>query len=112
MSGTAALVAVGTELTADGRPDTNGDWLARALGARGIQVAMRLQVSDDAGAIERALLFAAAAAPLVVVTGGLGPTVDDVTREAVASAFSLPLAVDDRVLEDLRARYGRLGRSL
>lgn len=112
MSGAASLVAVGTELVADGRPDANGDWLARALAQAGVEVRFRCQVGDDIDAIARALDFAGQRAPLVIVTGGLGPTVDDVTREAVSRLYGLPMTRQEALVEGLRSRYARLGRTL
>lgn len=108
----AALVAVGTELVADGRSDTNGDLLARVLASRGLPVGLRMMVGDDEEEIARALLFGAQRCPLIVVTGGLGPTIDDVTREAVSRAFGLPLVTDPALLEGLRARFARRDRVL
>ena len=107
----AAIIAVGTELVLDGRSDTNGDWTARRLAAAGIETRWRVQVPDDTGEIARALIDAAGRFDLVIVTGGLGPTVDDVTLDGAAEAFGLPLDEDRELRESLERRYaGRGGR--
>ncbi len=105
MSGArAALIAVGTELVSLGRHDTNGHFLAESLGAAGVQIAARMLVPDDVDEIAAALR-AFERYPLVIVTGGLGPTMDDVTREAVSRAFQIPLKENRDVREELRRRY-------
>jgi len=108
----AALVAVGTELLADGRPDTNAVSIGRLLSARGVATGLRIQVPDDEEEIARMLSQAAERFPLVIVTGGLGPTVDDVTREAVARAFGAPLSEDPAALAALEAGMRARGRAL
>jgi len=109
-AGQAAIIAVGTELTADGRPETNGTIITRALAPLGYEVAWRVATPDDESSLAHALSDAAARFELVVVTGGLGPTVDDVTREAVARAFGVALRHDERVFASIRARYEHYGR--
>lgn len=108
----AVIIAVGTELIVEGRPDTNGAAIARALTALGIATAQRVQVGDDEDEIARAIASASARHRFVIVTGGLGPTVDDVTREAVARAFGLELRQDPVLLEHLTQRYRSRGRVL
>lgn len=108
----AALIAVGTELIADGRPDTNGLALSRTLASRGVTVVRRMLIPDDEEAIAQAIVDCERAVRLVVVTGGLGPTVDDVTREGTARALGLPLEPDAAVLRSLEERERRRGREL
>ncbi|HZI93719.1 MAG TPA: CinA family nicotinamide mononucleotide deamidase-related protein [Patescibacteria group bacterium] len=105
----AAVIAVGTELVADGRQDTNGATIGLMLASIGYETATRTCVADDEELIAFALEEAARRVSLVIVTGGLGPTVDDVTREAAARAFDAPLQQDNLLLEDLRLRYQRRG---
>ena len=83
--GAAAIVAVGNELLYGETVDTNAAWLGRTLSARGIPVVRRFTVGDDEADIRDALAAAIAAAKLVLVTGGLGPTPDDRTKSAVAA---------------------------
>ncbi len=106
----AALVAVGTELLAYGRPDTNGASLARLLAERGVRADLSVRVPDDEDAISRALVWIEERFDLVVVTGGLGPTRDDVTREACAGAFGLPLQEDAASLHAIEERLRARGR--
>jgi nicotinamide-nucleotide amidase len=108
----AAIVAVGSELLGPGRPDTNAAWLAERLERLGAEVRMRCLVADDEAAIAGAVIAAAAQSGIVVVTGGLGPTEDDRTREALARAAGVPLERDPDRLERLRALYASRGRTL
>lgn len=104
----AELIAVGSELLLFGRRDTNGDWLAEQLSERGFSVGRRTVVADDAAEIAGTLTDGRHRARLVVVTGGLGPTKDDLTREAMAMSLGRPLVVDpgirERLEEAMRAR--------
>ncbi|HKY32010.1 MAG TPA: CinA family nicotinamide mononucleotide deamidase-related protein [Candidatus Polarisedimenticolia bacterium] len=108
----AALIAVGTELVSYGRTDANGVFLARLLARRGIAAGLRQQVPDDERSIATALSAAAQAFPVTIVTGGLGPTVDDRTREAIALAFGTPLREDPLVLAGIHERLRSRGRPI
>lgn len=101
----AAVVAVGEELLSGETTDTNGSWLGRKLASLGAPVVQRWIVGDDAEAIQAALSAALAVADLVILTGGLGPTRDDLTRPAVADFLSLKLHSDPQIVEDLRERF-------
>ena len=105
----AAIVTVGDELLLGRTVDTNAAWLGRELAALGIPVARRATVGDEAEAIRRAVSDALDAAELVIVTGGLGPTPDDITRDVVAELLGLPLEVDEEVLEAIRVRFRERG---
>ena len=106
---TAAVVAVGEELLSGETTDTNGSWLGRKLASLGAPVVRRWVVGDDAEAIQAALSAAIAVADLIIVTGGLGPTRDDVTRPAVADFLGLDLRSDPQMVEDLRERFRARG---
>ncbi len=101
----AAVVAVGEELLSGQTTDTNGPWLGKELAALGAPVVRRWVVGDDAEAIQGALSEALDVADLIVVTGGLGPTRDDLTRPAVADLLDLDLCTDPRIVDDLRERF-------
>ncbi len=101
----AAVVAVGEELLSGQTTDTNGPWLGKRLAALGAPVVRRWVVGDDAAAIQAALSEALHVADLIVVTGGLGPTRDDLTRPAVADFLDLELRTDPRIVDDLRNRF-------
>ena len=106
---TAVVVAVGSELLTPARVDTNSLFLTRALNELGVELRYKVVVGDDRGDIGAALLAGAAQADIVVVTGGLGPTEDDVTRDALAAAFGLPLAEDGEVAAAIRSRFAARG---
>jgi nicotinamide-nucleotide amidase len=107
--GAAALVAVGSELTAGAHVDTNSAWLAQRLGERGAEVRWHLTVGDDLDELVAAVRFCAARCGTVVVGGGLGPTVDDLTREALAAAAGVALEERENLAEDIRARFTAAG---
>lgn len=108
---TAAIVSVGNELLFGETVDTNAAWLGRTLTGRGITVTRRFTVRDDSEAIEEAVRTALHTNDLVIVTGGLGPTEDDQTRETVAHILGRRLVRDDSVLDDVRARFEAAGRT-
>jgi nicotinamide-nucleotide amidase len=104
------IVTVGTELLLGHTLDTNAAYLARALATIGVRVTRKTSVPDDPAAIRDAVGGALGRAGVAVTSGGLGPTADDRTREAVAELFGVPLLVDEAYLERLQARWRRLGR--
>ncbi len=106
---TSAVVAVGEELLSGETTDTNGPWLGRKLALMGAPVVRRWVVGDDSEAIQAAVSEALAVADLVVVTGGLGPTSDDLTRPAVAEFLGLDLRADPQIVEELRTRFRARG---
>lgn len=109
---TAELVATGAELLNGRGVNTHARRLGAALAELGIVLARETTVPDDRGAIADAVREALARAPLVFVTGGLGPTCDDLTREALSDLFGRPLAGDPETLATLRRRYEAVGRTL
>ncbi len=104
------LLTVGTELLLGFTVDTNAAEASRALAAAGIRVARRTTVGDEPQAIRDAVGAALERTGLVIVTGGLGPTRDDVTREAVAAHFGRRLERDAALLRALEERFRTLGR--
>lgn len=107
---TVALLSIGTELTRGELVDTNAAWLAEQLTTLGFEVREQATVDDDVGRIGAALERLAAAARVVVCTGGLGPTSDDLTCEAVAAHLGRPLERHGFVLDRIRARYAARGQ--
>jgi len=105
----AAIVAVGSELLGSSRLDTNSLWLAGRLETIGMAVVRKSCVGDGVTAIASELADAARRARVILVTGGLGPTGDDLTREAVAAFTGRALAVDPGLLDELRGRFSRRG---
>jgi nicotinamide-nucleotide amidase len=108
----AAFVAVGSELLRAQRPDTNSLLVARLAGRCGFSLVEKRAVEDDAGAIARAVTDLASRAELVVVSGGLGPTADDVTREGIAMAFRLGISRSAELEAGLAARFRWSGRPM
>ena len=106
---TAEILAVGSELLTPFRLDTNSLYLTGQLNELGIDVQAKSVVGDDARVLASRFREALARVDLVITTGGLGPTADDLTREAVAETLGLPLVEDAALLEIIRARFERRG---
>ena len=104
------LLTVGTELLLGYTVDTNAAQAGRLLADAGLRVTRRATVGDDAAAVREAVQAALERTGTVIVTGGLGPTADDLTREAVAALFGRRLARDPEILQALEARFARMGR--
>lgn len=105
----AEIIAVGSELLTPHRLDTNSPFLTERLNELGIDVRVKAIVGDDREAIRALLLPALDRADLVILTGGLGPTDDDVTRDAVASTLGLALEEHAPIVEAIRRRFERRG---
>ncbi len=106
----AEIIAVGSELLRPPRVDTNALHITAKLIEVGVEVGARVTVADDAGLLESAFRTALARADLVIATGGLGPTEDDLTREAAAAALGRGLRRDAAILAELEARFARYNR--
>jgi nicotinamide-nucleotide amidase len=104
------LLAVGTELLLGDIVNGNAAWLGQRLAEVGIDVTTSLVVGDNVERIAGSLAEGLARADAVVVTGGLGPTQDDLTREGIARVAGVELVRDDALEQDLRQRYSSLGR--
>jgi nicotinamide-nucleotide amidase len=108
----AAIVAVGSEMLTPFRVDTNSLFITERLNAIGCDVRLKAVVGDDVGELARLLEEALAWAGLIVITGGLGPTEDDITRDAVARVLGVGLDVDEQVLDHIRDRFARRGMTM
>lgn len=108
----AEILTIGSELLTPGRSDTNSAYLMERLASLGIPVIHRATVADDRSAISEAARQALARADLVLVTGGLGPTSDDLTREGFADALGLALGFDEGVMEKIRRRFEDRGLAM
>jgi molybdenum cofactor synthesis domain-containing protein len=106
---TAEIIAVGTELLGATRLDTNSLFLATRLGDFGIELRAKSVVGDDRARLRAVFLSAMSRADLVILTGGLGPTDDDLTREVVAAALDRPLSEDPAIVDRIRKRFERRG---
>jgi molybdenum cofactor synthesis domain-containing protein len=101
----AAIVTVGNELLAGDVVNTNGSWLARRLAALGVEVELIAVIGDEIGRVASFVREQSEAFDIVIVTGGLGGTPDDVTRESIAAAFGVPQVEVADVAARLRARF-------
>lgn len=108
----AWIISIGTELTLGQSVDTNAVWLAQQLAGVGIRASRHVTVSDDLAPIVAIFREAAAAADVVIVTGGLGPTDDDLTREGLARASGTELVRDEASLAQIRAFFRGRGRTM
>lgn len=106
---TAEVIAVGSELLTPWRQDTNSLFITEQLNTLGIEVCVKTIVGDDRRRIASALRAALDRVPLVVLTGGLGPTADDLTRDVVAEVLNRPLAEDPAIRERIRRRFESRG---
>ncbi|MDH3716601.1 MAG: competence/damage-inducible protein A, partial [Planctomycetota bacterium] len=114
MQGTmrAEVLAIGDELTSGLRLDTNSQWLSLRLQELGIPVLRHATVADDLAAITEAFRHAAARCDVAVVTGGLGPTADDLTRQALAAAGGVELQLDEALLRHIQQLFQSRGREM
>jgi nicotinamide-nucleotide amidase len=108
----AEVIAIGDELTSGLRLDTNSQWLSERLGELGVRVLFHSTVGDDLAANVRVFREAFQRVDLVVCTGGLGPTADDLTRPALAEATGNELIQDDDALATIRAMFARRKREM
>jgi len=108
----AEVISIGDELTSGQRLDTNSQWLSERLGELGVRVLYHSTVADDLDANVRVFQTAAERADVIVATGGLGPTADDLTRDAIAAMAGRPLVLNQEVLEYIRALFARFGRDM
>jgi nicotinamide-nucleotide amidase len=109
---TAEIIAVGSELLTPFRTDTNSLWLTDRLNTIGVEVKLKTIVGDDDARLEETIRDALKRSGVVILTGGLGPTEDDITRKIAARALGRRLSLDERVLEDIRAKFLRWGRKM
>lgn len=107
----AAIVAVGSELLSTDRLDTNSLRITERLERRGVALVAKSVIGDDEPALEAELRLRLSECELVVVTGGLGPTADDVTREAAAAALGARLVEDPEVWRAIERRFASFGRT-
>ncbi|MFM7719048.1 MAG: competence/damage-inducible protein A [Actinomycetota bacterium] len=106
------LVAVGTELLLGQIANTNAQWMSERLAEVGVEVLHHQVVGDNHGRIVGAIELTASRADAVILTGGLGPTGDDITRDALAAFLGTALERDASIEDALRARFASLGREM
>lgn len=108
----AEILAVGTELLLGDILNTNAQYLAKELAALGIEVYYQTVVGDNPKRLEETLYHAFSRADLVITTGGLGPTEDDLTKETAAKYFGEPLILDEKALAQIQVFFDRIGKTM
>jgi nicotinamide-nucleotide amidase len=108
----AIIVSIGDELVLGQTVDTNSSWLSRELATIGIAVAQHITVPDDLAAIQSAISNSAAQCDVLLINGGLGPTKDDLTREALANALNVPLDLNADCLRKLEDFFSQRRRPM
>lgn len=106
------IISVGTELLLGDILDTNAQFASQALAARGISVLRRTTVGDNAGRLTAALQAALSESDIVLLTGGLGPTADDITRDVACAVMGFRLETDPAIAADLRAFFAGRGMDM
>lgn len=106
----AEIIAIGTELTTGAKLDTNSQWLSQELAAEGIEVIYHTTVADNLEANLQVFRNAVERTQLVIITGGLGPTLDDLTREVIAKLLGVPLVLDEESLAIIEGMFARRQR--
>ena len=106
----AIALSIGNELVLGQTVDTNSAWLSQELTARGFDMIGHVTVGDDHEAIVSAIVDAARRCDLLLISGGLGPTKDDLTRHALANALNQPLEMNQNWLGQMEKMFQRLGR--
>jgi nicotinamide-nucleotide amidase len=108
----AEILSIGSEITSGQNLDTNSQWLSRRLAEIGIAVGWHTTIADDLAINVEAFRMATRRARLVIATGGLGPTQDDLTREALAQAAGVELVLNEESLEQIRQMFTRRRRTM
>jgi nicotinamide-nucleotide amidase len=109
---TAEIIAIGSELLAPDRTDTNSLWLTEQLNSIGIEVKLKTIVGDDDARLEETIRDAVKRSRVVITTGGLGPTEDDITRKVAARALGRRLFLEETLLEEIRKRFKSFGLTM
>ena len=108
----AEIIAIGSELLTPQRLDTNSLYLTDRLNALGVEVVRKTVVGDERERLMDTILGAVARSQIIVLTGGLGPTEDDLTRDAVASALGRTLEFSQPICDQIEERFRRFGRKM
>jgi nicotinamide-nucleotide amidase len=103
----AEIIAIGSEMLTPFRVDTNSLWLTERLNSIGVDVKLKTIVGDDEPRLEEAVRDALRRSEIIISTGGLGPTEDDITRKIFARVLKRRLVLNDGILEKIRARFAR-----
>jgi len=112
MSHTAELIAVGTELLLGNIANTNAQFLSKELSTLGINVFYHTVVGDNPQRLQEAVKVAKSRADIIITTGGLGPTCDDLTKQTLADAFGKNLIYHEDIANQIKSYFDRLGRTI
>lgn len=108
----AIILSIGDELVLGQTVDTNSAWLSQQLASVGVAVAAHLTVGDDQRGIEQAILESVGRCDVLLISGGIGPTEDDLTRQALAAVMGVELEMSDAWLHRLEAFFRKIGRPM
>jgi nicotinamide-nucleotide amidase len=108
----ACIIAVGSEMLTPMRVDSNSLFVTERLNEIGIDVRLKFVAGDDVDELSELIRSVVAWADVVVATGGLGPTADDITRDAVSRALEIPLEIDESIVDRIRERFARRGMTM
>ena len=106
---TAEIIAIGSELLTPHRVDSNSLYLTRQLNSIGIEVDLKVVAGDHESRLEQVVRSAVKRSPLVIATGGLGPTEDDITRKVFARVLQRQMVLQDEILQGIRTRFRNRG---
>ena len=109
---TAEIISIGDEMTSGKRLDTNSQWLSQQLNDIGISVTLHSTVADDIAAMTSLFQNASRRSNIVLISGGLGPTADDLTRQVLATTAGVKLLQDAAILDSIRQRFESYGRKM
>ncbi len=108
----AEIIAIGSEMLTPQRIDTNSLWLTDKLNGLGVEVVMKTIVGDDRARLTAVVQAALERSDIIIITGGLGPTEDDLTRDCVAAAAGRGMSFRPELLEAIEERFARMKRSM
>src|SRR5215831_5662068 len=108
----AEIIAVGSEMLTSQRLDTNSLFITDHLNALGVEVKRKLIVGDDRALLTTTISEAIQRFEIVILSGGLGPTEDDVTRDAVAAALGVDQSFSNEICDQIAARFARMNRAM
>ena len=108
----AEIVTTGTEILLGEIVDTNAAWIAQQLRDVGVNLYYKTTVGDNEARVRSVIELGLERSDVIIVSGGLGPTKDDITRQAIAAATERPLVMNPDALETLKARFARFGAQM
>ena len=108
----AAILSIGDELVLGQTVDTNSGYLSSQLASKGIMTLLHQTVADDMTAMVDMIQYASERVELIIISGGLGPTDDDLTRQALAKAMGVELVLDEQILPSIEIIFTRRGKPM